>query len=414
MNRTNPAARRSRFSVLGSLWLIYAFYYLGRVNHSVGQNGLLEQFHWNKTEVGAIASAFTLFYAIGQFINGNLGDTLKPRRLLVVGLLGSALMNALFGFSNSLGVLVGLWSLNGLFQSTGWPVMLKTLAGWFDTKARGIQTSWWGTGYQVGNVAAWLLAAWCLSRFGWRAAYWAPVPLLLAMAWFAYKFYPEIPVHPVSAREKKASLLHRSRAHAERTVRNPAIWLLAGAYTLLGFVRYCFLNWSITYFVEIQHGSIAHSTLKSILFPTLGIVGVLMTGWMSEKVFQSRRAPMGFWLFVLLGIGILVFPNVPASPWIWSTLALGILGLLLYGADFIIGVPVTQDHSDKRSVAQAAGFIDGMMYLGAIFAGAGSGYVIDRFGWNQAFILWAALAWLGALLLIPLWKGPLRLQQGRS
>jgi len=72
------------------LWITYASFYLGRVNFSVALPGIMADFGWTRTDVGAIGTALFWAYAIGQFINGQLGDRLGARVMITVGLyLGS-------------------------------------------------------------------------------------------------------------------------------------------------------------------------------------------------------------------------------------------------------------------------------------------------------------------------------------
>jgi len=79
------------------LWITYASFYIGRVNFSVALPGIMAEFGWTKADVGAIGTALFWAYAIGQFINGQLGDKFGSRVIITVGLTVSALMNLSFG-----------------------------------------------------------------------------------------------------------------------------------------------------------------------------------------------------------------------------------------------------------------------------------------------------------------------------
>ena len=113
------------------LWITYASFYLGRVNFSVAMPGIMAEFGWTRADVGAIGTALFWAYAVGQFINGQLGDRYGARVLITIGLTISALMNLLFGFSQALGMMIIIWAVNGYAQSMGWAPIVKTLANWF-------------------------------------------------------------------------------------------------------------------------------------------------------------------------------------------------------------------------------------------------------------------------------------------
>jgi len=61
-------------------------YYLGRLNYSIAKNSIESEFPVVNAEVlGAIGSAFFFMYAIGQFVNGAIGDKIGARRLVAIG-----------------------------------------------------------------------------------------------------------------------------------------------------------------------------------------------------------------------------------------------------------------------------------------------------------------------------------------
>ncbi|NQV16157.1 MFS transporter, partial [bacterium] len=114
------------------MWITYAAFYLGRVNISVAMPGIAEEFGLTKTSLGGILSALFAMYAIGQFINGQLGDKLNSRLIITVGLLSSAILNIFMGLTGGIiGLMVVIWGLNGYFQSMGWGPTVKAMANWF-------------------------------------------------------------------------------------------------------------------------------------------------------------------------------------------------------------------------------------------------------------------------------------------
>ena len=103
------------------MWITYASFYLCRVNISIAMPKIMEEYGLTKSEMGLILSSLFLLYAIGQFINGQLGDKLNSRRIITFGLLSSAILNVIFGFNTGiLIIMVIIWGLNGYFQSMGW------------------------------------------------------------------------------------------------------------------------------------------------------------------------------------------------------------------------------------------------------------------------------------------------------
>ena len=46
--------------------------------------------------IGKISSLYFMFYAVGQLINGAIGDKIKAKWMIFLGLLGAGVMNFLF------------------------------------------------------------------------------------------------------------------------------------------------------------------------------------------------------------------------------------------------------------------------------------------------------------------------------
>src|SRR5262245_59563916 len=71
-------------------WVSYASVYFTRKNLAVVKSRLHEDLGITTKQLGAIDFSYLVVYAIGQFLSGVLGDRIGPRRLLALGMLGSA------------------------------------------------------------------------------------------------------------------------------------------------------------------------------------------------------------------------------------------------------------------------------------------------------------------------------------
>ncbi|MHA2139814.1 MAG: MFS transporter [Candidatus Hodarchaeales archaeon] len=98
-----------RTQIFLTVWVTYLTYYLGRVNFSIAKKSMeIEYPVFDVGTLGAIGTLFFLMYAGGQFVNGALGDKFGARKLVSFGLIVSAGINLLMGFSNGL-----VWMVDG-------------------------------------------------------------------------------------------------------------------------------------------------------------------------------------------------------------------------------------------------------------------------------------------------------------
>ena len=94
----------------------------------------------------------------------------------------------------------------------------------------------------------------------------------------------------------------------------------------------------------------------------------------------------------LLTLSLYVFSRVPADAPFALALALGLIGFNLYGPYALLTGAAALDFGGKRASGSAAGIIDGVGALGAVFTGVGMGYLVENFGWDTAFFVVVTLA----------------------
>lgn len=402
------------------LWITYASFYLGRVNFSVALPGVMANFGCTRADVGAIGTALFWAYAVGQFINGQLGDRLGARVLITIGLTVSALMNLLFGFSQALGVMIVIWAVNGYVQSMGWAPTVKTLANWFPPRVRGKMSGRLGTSYILGGAISVALAGFIAARFGWRATFFAPCALLLlsAVHWYLRaRNSPESAGLPSLEEleeevEPSAETVVRSedrylglRYTLKNSLGNSRVWLMGWGLFFVNIVRYGFLTWAPTYLFETQKAGIDKAAYSSVIFPIAGALGAVFAGWATDRWFQSRRSPVASISLLLAGGLAWAYRfAVPVDRWFLGLITLAAIGFAVYGAHVLIVAAAPMDFGTRKAAASATGFIDGWGYLGAGLQSVGTGLLVDRWGWNAGFAFWIACAFLGAGLMALLWQ----------
>lgn len=421
MQPASPEGRlRSwQLRVFGLLWGAYASYYLCRVNFAVAQPAILNEFpSWTGAQIGSIPSTFALTYAVGQMVNGTLGQRYGARKMMTAAMLIAAISNLLFALTTSFWAMQMLWALNGWGQSAGWALMLQTLSEWNTSARRGTLIGWLSTSYQIGHALSWLLAGFLCEAMGWRAAFAVPGLLLLPVALLFYLFLRDSPVEagfpPVrddapaaAAPAPDANSGWGSTRHILRlTLSSRGLWVLALGYFVLNAVRYSFMNWSVQYLAEFHGRSIKGSVLTAILIPLAGCLGAVSAGWVSDTFFGKRRAPVCVVMLLGLAATCWAMTLVPRGDWPAATVLLGLAGFLIYGPDVLIGGAAAVDLSHPKAASIATGFTMCVGALGAIFSGAGIGYLKDlaHGNWSLIFHVLAAMPLLPAILMVFIWN----------
>ena len=148
-------------------------------------------------QVGYILGSLKVAYGLGQGLNGQLAEYFSARRLLALGMLGSATLNVLFGLGTGFYFLLFVWACNGYCQSLGWTPCMRVAANWFPVQRRGRAIGVLGTSYQATAALTYVVAGTAAQLFGWRGAFYVPAVLLTLAALHMLLFLRESPDDPV-------------------------------------------------------------------------------------------------------------------------------------------------------------------------------------------------------------------------
>jgi OPA family glycerol-3-phosphate transporter-like MFS transporter len=396
------------------MWVTYASFYLLRVNISVAVPEIMETFGLSRAEMGLVMSSQFLLYAIGQFINGQIGDRIDARRFVAAGLLASAALNVLFGFSaGALTLMVVLWGLNGYFQSMGWGPTVKTMANWFPVSRRNLIAGRLATAYVLGGAIAWLVAGALIAHWSWRHVFWWPALLTagLALHWFIRaRSAPEVVGLPSVEEQEFGDVSSGGesppgggylglRPTLRLTLANPQVWVAAWGLFGLNIVRYGFMDWAPTFFVETHGESSSLAALHSIAFPLAGAAGAVGAGWACQRLGSRSQAQVGVVLLLALAVTCWAFPRLSAFGAGASFATLLVLGFLTFGPHMLLVTALPPVLGSRQAASSVTGFIDAVGYAGAALTGGVSGLLVDTLSWTAAFYFWISGALLAAFMM---------------
>jgi OPA family glycerol-3-phosphate transporter-like MFS transporter len=404
-----------RLRILYSTIIGYAAFYLLRQNFPTAVPALELEFGYSKTQIGWIMTAFSAVYGIGKFLNGYLSDRANARYFMAIGLLCCAVINFIMGFGSSLIFLIVFWSLNGWFQSMGWPPSARLLTHWFSPKELGTKWSLWSCSHQLGCAGGTALAAYLVQHYGWQSAFTVPSIIAVIGSLFilnrlrdnpAKVGLPEVEIYKNdhASITKDAAVKITIQDVINLVFKNKLVWYISIANLFLYIPRMGVLNWAPTFLKELKGVSLIVAGGQVACFDIAGLVGGIAAGWFSDRVFGGRRGPVGTIYLLLLSIAFLLLWKVPAGhPWV-DTVSLMLAGFLIAGPQVLVGIALA-DFASKRAVGVATGLAGVMGYMvGAAISGAGIGRIVDNWGWEGAFLVFVGCALVGAFFFSLTWN----------
>ena len=366
-----------------NIWTAYATYYFGKVNLSIVIPVLLLVFtNLSLMNIGLVSSAFFFAYAIGQFLHGHISEKFNPLTYVAIGLIGSGIMNLILGWAGSLFfILVAAEFMDGLFQSMGWSSCVRANAMIQKEKNREKSSVILGTSYQIGNSVAWLISAFVVGWWGWRAGFFVASGFLLIRGFLLLLVRPKIDMSSVKKRKTITQI--------KMTLIMPVI--LGGvALCLLNMIRFGIITW-IPLFL-FQQGAMTVASIKGVgmkvcLFPLAGVLGTL--------VYNKIKNDKDLLTIIFTSVLAVVFIALIFSPQ-WVALVLLIFGnFLIYGPHVFLVSTLPTRYIDDNITASSTGFIDGMGYVGTILIGLIVPALLALpFGWAGVFVFWGILSFV--------------------
>ncbi|MBL9123500.1 MAG: MFS transporter [Planctomycetaceae bacterium] len=403
-------------ATIWTLWLVYGAFYFCRQNLSVAVPGMERSpaeggLGLTGSEVGTILAALKLTYGVGQLFNGQIAEHISPRKLLAVGMFGSALLNVLFGFSTGFYFLLFIWASNGYCQSLGWTPCVRVVGNWVQPHRRGRAIGIIGTGYQVTLGLTFFVAGQAAEYLGWRGALFVPAAILAAagvVMLICLQDEPRRESHAASSPSfaQGASAKQSALKVLLLTVSNPALWLLGSALGLLNACRYGFVDWGISHLTQVQQIGIDKAALNYVVLALGAVAGSYLTGWATDRYLGGRRAPVIVALLLLLAVLTLVYEQVARVSPLGTVGLLVLIGFCIYGPQVLLVGTAPADLARRGTPAAAAGFVNFLGYMGAALGDKVTGYykMEEHGGWQIAIYIWAAWALAAAGAMALLWN----------
>jgi OPA family glycerol-3-phosphate transporter-like MFS transporter/OPA family sugar phosphate sensor protein UhpC-like MFS transporter len=427
---TNPtqiaAEMRSwRIRILVSTIIGYALYYFVRKNLSIAMPAIGKSLHITKADLGLFLTLHGVIYGLSKFANGFLGDRANARAFMITGLALSAIVNILFG-SSSTAIAFGIfWMINGWVQGMGFPPCARVLTHWFAPGELARRMSIWNTSHSIGAGLVVILCGYLVER-NWRLCFYVPAGLaLLGCVYLAFTLrdtpeavgLPGLAEKPapqgVVATEERVPFGQFLR---EYVFGNPYIWILAFANFFVYTVRYAVLDWGPTLLHEAKGFEMKTTGWMVAAFEISGIVGMLISGWITDYVFGGRGARTCLFYMFMCTVAMFLFWKLPGASalgdgataaqrhtaWLANTAVLCMAGFFIYGPQALVGITVA-NLATRRAAASAIGLTGLFGYLSTVLSGWGLGKLVDLRGWNAGFGALIGFGVVGTILFVLCW-----------
>jgi len=404
-----------------TLGLTYASMYMARYNFGFANKSLSDAYGFDITDIGTIITVSTLVYGLSAIFNGPIADRWGGRRAMLTGAIGACIFNLAFGLAAYMGFLgtgtfllmyfASVWTLNQYFQSYSALALIKVNAGWFHVSERGVFSAIFGSIIQSGRFFVYfLMTVPFVVALPWQWKFLLPGIIVGVFAIFTFFIVKDTPKEaglgdfdPQDATSGDTEKITLGYV-AKKVFTNPIALIIAGAEFCTGVVRKGFEEWFPRYMQEAQHLTLDNPIFQrnAFLIVLAGIAGAFIAGFMSDKIFGSRRPPVAFIGYILQIGALAVVSFAPSLTAI--AIAFTVNSLAISMVHSMLSGTASMDFGGKRAAATAAGMFDGMQYVGGSIMGYGAAWLIKTYGWGSWGPSMIGFAIIGGILMLFLWN----------
>ncbi len=394
-DKVDGAYKSLRNRTFWGVTVAYSLYYVCRMSINVVKQPLIDEGILSAGQLGLIGSALLFVYAVGKFLNGFIADYCNIRRFMATGLFVSALVNLLMGvfglFDNMLPTMLIfmsfaiLWGINGWMQSMGSAPGVISLSRWFPQSKRGSYYSLFSSSPYVGEFISYNVLAVVVGWLGWQAGFIVAALAGLAGALIILLFVSDTPESKglPSVQELSGEALTKednmpTRELQKMILRHPGIWVIAISSAFIYITKYAVAGWGVLFLQKARGFDLAEASQVIAFSAVFGILGTVLAGWMSDRMFKGDRArpavlsgiisTSSLILFLFVGGGF-VLNIFYVSLFSLST---GILYCIVAGLMAVDIVP-------RKATGAALGVVGISSYVAAGLQDIASGYLIQGF-----------------------------------
>jgi MFS family permease len=283
--------------VVGMLWFICFFNYADRQAIFSVLKLLEGEFRFSKGEQGLIGGAFMWVYALMSPFAGQVGDRLRRKTVILVGLYIWSIVTGFTAACSSVKQFIVVRATEGLGETFYFPASMSLISDYHSRRTRSRAMGLHQTSVYAGTVGGGALAGWLGQDLGWRVPFVAfgVLGVVLGIVLFAFIREParnEAERIEAGGVETPPPTPVPLGAFLKEVANTPTLLILFLAFVGANSVAGVFLTWTPTFLTESFGLSVKQSAIVSSLALWIPcILGSIAGGLWADR--WRRRTPGG-------------------------------------------------------------------------------------------------------------------------
>ncbi len=369
----------------------YLISYYMRNLLSVSTPGMLEVGAFTKEFIGTLSSVYFLVYAIGQLINGYIGDRAKPKYMVSIGLLLCGISSVCYSVININALRIVFFGVMGFALSMLRGPLVKTICENTKSEHSHLICVFLSFTSFIGPFIASFFAIF----FDWEKTFIVAGFSCIIAAFIVFIFfsiYERCGIITYRTRNDDGTPKKRGGIIGLFKLDNFVLYMIVGMICEIGGTTISF--WIPTYLTErlgfeAEISGIFYSVITLIKAFT-PFIALFILKLMKNNDIKMMRLSFAFATLFFVGVLFLTNSYVNIIFLLISTMTLRVSSTLLWS----VYIP---NQGKTGLVSSLNGFLDFTGYLAASGANMLFSFSMDSLGWDGIVMMWIALSAIGVV-----------------
>ena len=390
--KISPAAQKA-ILIGGMCSISYLAVYLARNILGTVSPQMIEKGFFTTEEIGKLSSIYFVTYAVGQLINGAIGDKIKAKYMISFGLMLAGVCNILFAtFSGSLLMAYISYGMTGFFLSMIYGPMTKVVA----ENTEPVYATRCSLGYTFASFFGSPLAGVLAALFVWQAVFASSSAVLLIMGFICFTVFTVF--------EKKGLIeynkyqVDKQKGGSIKVLIKHQIIKFTLISILTGVIRTTVVFWLPTYLSQY----LGFTSETAALIFTVATFIISLSPFIAIFIYEKLEGDMDKTILIAFVASTIFFLMVYLCKQPTANIIFMVLAILSSNcASSMMWSRYCPSLRDTGMVSSATGFLDFVSYMAASASSTLFANAVADVGWGNLILIWLSLMIIGVVVALP-------------
>ena len=350
--------------------------------------------------IGVVSSLYFIFYAIGQLINGMIGDKIKAKYMISFGLIFAGVTNLIFPyFLHYQSAAKFIYGMTGFFLSMIYGPMTKVVA----ENTNPIHTVRCSLGYEVASLLGSPFAGIIASLIVWNSVFVVGSITLFVMGGLCilfFTYFEKKKIVQYGQFERVKTEINKDKSFIGKLgiLVKHRIIIFSLVSIITGVIRTTVVFWLPTYFSQY----LGYDTQTAPRIFTIATLVISLSAFVAIFVYERLKRNMDITMLIMFTLSSIFFLGVYFISNSMINVIFIVLAVLTSNCSAtMLWSRYCPSLRDTGMVSSATGFLDFLSYMAAAASSTIFANSVNTIGWGKLILVWALLMAFGTILMIP-------------